>query len=80
MFSFITLKSFVKKLQNSFPIVILYHPDYLSIREGSDPIAMDLYALGITPLLSKLIPRNRENISTDPFHQIATADDFTGCR
>ena len=32
-----------------------------------DPLAMGLYALGITPVLSKVISSNRGSISTDTF-------------
>ena len=48
-----------------------------------DPIAMGLYALGITPLLncaSKIITSMpQEDSVTNQFHQVAFADDFTGC-
>ena len=47
-------------------------------RQG-DTIAVDLYAPGITLLLSKSISSNSGSISTDKLRQIRFADDFAGC-
>ena len=40
---------------------------------------MGLYALVITSLLPKDISSNRGSIIADPFYEVVSADNFTGC-
>ena len=46
-----------------------------------DPIAMGLYALGITPLVTAITSPSgsMHHSSSNPFYNVAFADDFTGC-
>ena len=56
----------------------------LKSKEGTtqlDPIAIGLYVLSITPLMTAVISpsESMHHSSSNPFYNVAFADDFTGC-
>ena len=56
----------------------------LKSKEGTtqlDPIAIGLYVLSITPVMTAVISpsESMHHSSSNPFYNVAFADDFTGC-